>query len=135
MRGVMLDAMELAAYRMGRHIKGGSEIFANARKAPHHAHAVERKLRHADREAQFRPEARPRIARHRDMIDFGELDAGTIEAELNRLRRQAGRVFHAIQPLFFDGSDKPAVHHNRSGGIRVIGVNPKNDHRIWKLPP
>ena len=69
------------------------------------------------------------------MIDFGELDARAIEAELNRLRRQAGRIFHAVQPLFFDGSDELAVHHNRSGGIRVIRVDPKNDHRNWKLRP
>ena len=62
-------------------------------------------------------------------------DARAIEAELNRLRRQAGRIFHAVQALFFDGSDQLAVHHNRSGGIRVIRIDPKNDHRNWKLSP
>ena len=41
---------------------------------------------------------------------------------------KARGVLHAIQPLFFDGSDQLAVHHDGGGGVGVIRVDPKYDH-------
>ena len=127
-RGVVLDPMELRADTFGRHFKRRCQILADSREASHHARAFECKSRHAHRETQFRSQPRLGIARNRDVIDFGEFRAGLVEAILNRARRQARGVLHAIQPLFFDRREELAVDDDRRRSIRVIGVDAENDH-------
>ena len=101
----------------GVDVKGRGELFADAREALHHLGAFEREARHAHGETQLRAEARPGIARNRDVIHFGELDAGLLQAIVNRARGKTRGVLHAIEALFFDGGDQAAVHNDRRRGV------------------
>ena len=128
MRGVMFDAMELRADFFRRSFEGGSEIFVNSGETFHDARAIEREFGHAHRETQFGAEARPGIAGDGDVVHFGKFHAGLVQAILDRAHRKAGRVFHAVQALFFDGGEQAAVGDNRGGGVGVVCVDAQDDH-------
>src|SRR5215470_35382 len=127
-RGVVLDVMELAGDAFRSDIEGSGKVFADAREACQRAGAIDRETRHANRVAKLGEHSRTGIARNGDVIDFCELYTRAIEAKLDRARRKPGSVFHAIQPLFFDGGDQAAVDNDSRGCIRVIRVDPKNYH-------
>ena len=131
MRGVMFDAMKLRADLFGRSFEGGGEIFVNSGEALHHTRAIERELRHAHRETQLGAQARPGIARDGDVVHFGKLYAGLVQAILNRAHGKAGGVFHAVQALFFDGGEQAAVGDDRGRGVGVIRVDAQNDHHEY----
>ena len=126
---VVLDAMKSA-----QRIFSGATSKADARSSRMPAKrfitrsAVERKPRHAHGVAEFRAEARPRIARHGDVIHFRQFCARRVQAKLDSARRKSRGVFHAVQALFFDGGNEAAVDDDRRGSVRVIRVDPKNDH-------
>ena len=112
---VMFDAMELRANGFGSDFKRRGQILADAGELLHHAQAIESESRHAQGEAQLGAEARPGIARDGDVIDFGELHAGAIEAVLNRADGQSRGVLHAIEALFLDSGDQATVDDDGRG--------------------
>ena len=128
MRGVMFDAMKLRTDLFGRSFKGGGEIFVNSGEALHHTRAIEREFGHAHRETQLGTEARPGIARDGDVVHFGKLYAGLVQAILDRADRKTGSIFHAVEALLFDGGKQAAVRDNRGGGVGVICVDTQNNH-------
>ena len=128
MCGVMFDAMKLRLDFFRRSFEGCGEIFVNSGESFHHARAIEGEFGHAHRETQFGAEARPGIARDGDVVHFGKFYARLIQAILDRAHGQAGRVFHAVQALFFDGGEQVAVGDNRGGGVGVVRVDAQDDH-------
>ena len=51
------------------------------------------------------------MARDGDVVHFGKFYAGLVQAILDRPQRKTRGIFHAVQPLFFDG------RHNRPSAI------------------
>ena len=80
MRGVVFDAMESRANTIRRYLERRCEVFVNSGKALHHAGPVESESGHAQSVAQFRPQARPRIAR----------DGDVMEGHINQPKRASG---------------------------------------------
>ena len=68
------------------------------------------------------------VAPDGDMVDVGQLEAGIIETEADRLDRKAGPMLYAADPLFFDGSNQPAVGHQAGGRVAVVGVDAEDVH-------
>ena len=131
MRGVMFDAMESRADFFRRSFEGCGEVFVNSGEAFHHASAIESEFGHAHCETQFGAQARPGIARDGDVIHFGEFHARLIQAILDRAHGEAGRVFHAVEALFFDGGEQASVGDNRGGGVGVVRVDAQYDHHEY----
>ena len=61
-------------------------------------------------------------------IHLRKFHAGLLEAVLDGELRQARRVFHAIQALFFHSGEQATVRDDRSGGIGVICVQAQDNH-------
>ena len=122
-RLVMLDAVILGSNLVRRDIERLRERFRNSHEPGHHFGPFAGKTRHPQGVQEFCPEARPGIARDRDVVDFTQRDAGGVQAVADRRRRKSRRVLHAVKAFFFDGGDQPAVRNNRRGGIAVIGVD------------
>ena len=122
-RGVVLDAVKLRANAFRGDPERAGDVLAHSGETLHHAQTVQRKSRHAGSEAQLGAKPRPRVARNGDVVDLGKLCARSVQAELHGARRQARRVFHAIEPLFLHGRNQPPVNDNRRRGVGVICVD------------
>ncbi len=85
-RLVMLDAMILGSNFVRRDIERLRERFRNSHESGHHFRPLAGKTRHPQGVQQFCPEARPGIARDRDVVDFAERNAGGVQAVANRRR-------------------------------------------------
>ena len=103
----------------------------NSGEALHHTRAIEREFRHAHRKTQFGANARPWIARDGDVIHFGKLYAGLVQAILDRAHRKAGRIFHTVEALLFYGGEQAAVRDNRGRGVGVVRVDAQDDHHEY----
>ena len=51
------------------------------------------------------------------MIDIGDGDPGFTQAVANRLDRESGRVFYAVEALLFDGGHQLSVANQRRRGV------------------
>lgn len=65
------------------------------------------------------------------MLDIFDVDPGSLEAVLNRLRGKTRAVLDAIEAFFFDSRDQTVVANNRSRRISVICINAENVQRIF----
>ncbi len=63
------------------------------------------------------------------MIQFGRRYIGLLEAPLDRLSRESGPVFDAIEAFFFNGGDQLSVNDQSRGRIAMKGVDTENIHR------
>lgn len=64
------------------------------------------------------------------MINLLDSDARGAQAILDGLGRKTRAVLDAIEALFFDGRDKPAVAHDRRRCITVISVYAEDVHQM-----
>ncbi len=123
-RAVVLDAVELRAQALRIGFECLRERFRDTDEFCQHLGAFSGEARHAHRKEQLGAEAGPRVSRHGYVIDFGDGDAGFLEAIANGRDGNAGGVLDAIEALLFDGRDQPAVGHQCGGGVTVVGVDP-----------
>jgi hypothetical protein len=130
----MLDAVIRGANCLRRNIEFLRESFRDSRELAHHFQSLESKARHAQGVQKFCPEARPRIARDGDVVDFANGDARGVQAVADGRRRKSRRVLHTIEALFLDGGDQAAVRDNGRGGVAVVGIDSKDEHPEWFFP-
>ena len=71
---------------------------------------------------------RRRIARDAHVLNLFDVDARSAQTILNRLCRKAGAVLDAIEALFLDGRDQPAVFDQRCRRVTVICIDSKDVH-------
>ena len=66
------------------------------------------------------------VARDRDIAKVFRRNPPLLQGLLESLLRQAGRMFHPIQPFFFAGVKELSIGQHHSGRIAVIGVDSEN---------
>ncbi len=66
-------------------------------------------------------------------IEIRRVEAGVVEAPLDRARRKGGVVLPAREPLLLYGADGRAVHHQRGGRIVVVRRDPEDLHVRYRL--
>jgi hypothetical protein len=71
---------------------------------------------------------RPRIGVDCDMIDVGKRNASRLQTVRDGLRREAGPMLDAREPLFLDRCQDLAVANYTGRGIAVIGIQTEDDH-------
>ena len=64
------------------------------------------------------------------MINVGNLRARRIQTRLNRQRRKAAEVFVAVEPLFRNRKQNPAIENDGRRCVGVKHVQPKNQHAV-----
>ena len=81
-----------------------------------------------NREAELSKEIRLWPAGYRHVIDVAGLDAGRVEAIADGAVREGDLVLLAGEPLLLHRGHQLAVHEERGGSVRVVGVDPEDDH-------
>ena len=63
------------------------------------------------------------------MVQVFEANVRGVETVTDRLFRETGAMFDAIEAFFFDGGDQSAVFDDGRCSVAVIGVDAENVHR------
>jgi hypothetical protein len=79
----------------------------------------------------------PRVSPDGDVVNIRKSDAGLVQTETDRLRREAGPMLHPCEPFFLRGGDHYAITEDGCRGVGVESVQAKYIHGlgIWKPTP
>ncbi len=130
-RLMMFDAVEFGSNLVRGNIERPPKRFRNSGKLAQHFYSLSRKTRHPQSVKELSPKASPGIARDRDVVDFRQRNAGSVQAVTDSRRRKSRSILHTVKAFFFNGGDQAAVCNNRRGGIAVVGIDSQDVHPEW----
>jgi hypothetical protein len=130
MRLVMFDAMKLRSDSRRAGVHRLRQRFGDAGKFRQDFGAFACKRRHEQSIKKFSKKPRVGIARHRDVVNLFECDARFLQAIANRGGGKSRGIFYAIETLFLDGGNQPAIADQRRGSVSVIRIDAQNIHGV-----
>src|SRR5207302_10671923 len=64
-------------------------------------------------------------------VELSRLEAGALQAPLDRREREGGVVLAPREPLLLDGADRNSVDHQRGRRVVVVRRDAQDAHQYW----